>query len=120
MLVFKFGQNNLVKIWIRFLIVFLQVEEDTLIITFHFKNFMLWCTAFFQVILLRNHGFVVCGESIEDALHLAFHMIIACETQACWTLFHYTKEFTDFFWRAFRTINVTLEKLKKCNPVVMT
>ncbi|KAI1716178.1 adducin-related protein 1 [Ditylenchus destructor] len=34
-----------------------------------------------NVILLRNHGFVVCGESIEDALHLAFHMIIACETQ---------------------------------------
>lgn len=33
--------------------------------------------------LLRNHGFVVCGESIEDALHLAFHTVIACETQVC-------------------------------------
>ncbi|CAD5213787.1 unnamed protein product [Bursaphelenchus okinawaensis] len=34
-----------------------------------------------NVLLLRNHGFVACGESVEDALHLAFHTIIACETQ---------------------------------------
>uniref|UniRef100_A0A1I7X1D7 Aldolase_II domain-containing protein n=1 Tax=Heterorhabditis bacteriophora TaxID=37862 RepID=A0A1I7X1D7_HETBA len=34
-----------------------------------------------QVMLLRNHGFVVCGQSVEDALHLAFHTVIACETQ---------------------------------------
>uniref|UniRef100_A0AC35FTX3 Class II aldolase/adducin N-terminal domain-containing protein n=1 Tax=Panagrolaimus sp. PS1159 TaxID=55785 RepID=A0AC35FTX3_9BILA len=34
-----------------------------------------------NVMLLRNHGFVACGESIEDALHLAFHTVIACETQ---------------------------------------
>uniref|UniRef100_A0A914EHP8 Class II aldolase/adducin N-terminal domain-containing protein n=1 Tax=Acrobeloides nanus TaxID=290746 RepID=A0A914EHP8_9BILA len=34
-----------------------------------------------NVMLLRNHGFVACGESVEDALHLAFHVIIACETQ---------------------------------------
>jgi ribulose-5-phosphate 4-epimerase/fuculose-1-phosphate aldolase len=31
--------------------------------------------------ILRNHGFVACGQSVEDALHLAFHVIIACETQ---------------------------------------
>lgn len=37
--------------------------------------------------LLRNHGFVACGESIEDALHLAFHTVIACETQARVTIF---------------------------------
>uniref|UniRef100_A0A7E4UN83 Aldolase_II domain-containing protein n=1 Tax=Panagrellus redivivus TaxID=6233 RepID=A0A7E4UN83_PANRE len=34
-----------------------------------------------NVMLLRNHGVVACGESIEDALHLAFHVVIACETQ---------------------------------------
>uniref|UniRef100_A0A915BBA1 Class II aldolase/adducin N-terminal domain-containing protein n=1 Tax=Parascaris univalens TaxID=6257 RepID=A0A915BBA1_PARUN len=34
-----------------------------------------------NVLLLRNHGFVTCGESVEDALHLAFHTIIACDTQ---------------------------------------
>ncbi|VDO37165.1 unnamed protein product [Onchocerca flexuosa] len=38
-----------------------------------------------NVMLLRNHGFVACGESVEDALHLAFNTVIACETQACLT-----------------------------------
>lgn len=36
-----------------------------------------------QVMLLCNHGFVVCGSTVEDALHLAFHVVISCETQAC-------------------------------------
>ena len=34
-----------------------------------------------QVIFLRNHGFACCGSSVEEALHLAYHTIIACETQ---------------------------------------
>uniref|UniRef100_A0A914GXT1 Class II aldolase/adducin N-terminal domain-containing protein n=1 Tax=Globodera rostochiensis TaxID=31243 RepID=A0A914GXT1_GLORO len=34
-----------------------------------------------NVLILRNHGFVACGQSVEDALHLAFHTVIACETQ---------------------------------------
>lgn len=34
-----------------------------------------------HVMILRNHGFVVCGESIEHALSLTYHLIIACETQ---------------------------------------
>uniref|UniRef100_A0A1I8AW07 Aldolase_II domain-containing protein n=1 Tax=Meloidogyne hapla TaxID=6305 RepID=A0A1I8AW07_MELHA len=34
-----------------------------------------------NVMILRNHGFVACGQTVEDALHLAFHVIIACETQ---------------------------------------
>uniref|UniRef100_A0A8L8K854 Aldolase_II domain-containing protein n=1 Tax=Heligmosomoides polygyrus TaxID=6339 RepID=A0A8L8K854_HELPZ len=34
-----------------------------------------------QVMLLCNHGFVVCGSTVEDALHLAFHVVISCETQ---------------------------------------
>ncbi|CAB00100.1 Adducin-related protein 2 [Caenorhabditis elegans] len=34
-----------------------------------------------NVMILRNHGFVVCGESIEHALSLTYHLIIACETQ---------------------------------------
>ncbi len=33
------------------------------------------------MLILRKHGFVTCGQSVEDALHLAFHVIIACETQ---------------------------------------
>jgi len=34
-----------------------------------------------KVIILRNHGFAVCAESVEEALHLTYHTIIACETQ---------------------------------------
>ncbi|CAK5017149.1 unnamed protein product [Meloidogyne enterolobii] len=34
-----------------------------------------------NVMILRNHGFVACGRTVEDALHLAFHTIISCETQ---------------------------------------
>ncbi|VDN04819.1 unnamed protein product [Thelazia callipaeda] len=36
-----------------------------------------------NVMVLRSHGFVACGESVEEVLHLAFNMIIACEIQAC-------------------------------------
>uniref|UniRef100_A0A0K0D2I2 Aldolase_II domain-containing protein n=1 Tax=Angiostrongylus cantonensis TaxID=6313 RepID=A0A0K0D2I2_ANGCA len=48
-----------------------------------------------NIMLLRNHGFVVCGQSVEDALHLAFHTVIACETQAC-SLFHFPVENNSF------------------------
>jgi adducin len=34
-----------------------------------------------KVIFLRNHGFACCGVSVEEALHLAYHTIIACEAQ---------------------------------------
>ncbi|MFH4975540.1 hypothetical protein AB6A40_002249 [Gnathostoma spinigerum] len=34
-----------------------------------------------NVLLLRNHGFVSCGSTVEEALHLAYHTIIACEIQ---------------------------------------
>uniref|UniRef100_A0A0K0EGL9 Aldolase_II domain-containing protein n=1 Tax=Strongyloides stercoralis TaxID=6248 RepID=A0A0K0EGL9_STRER len=34
-----------------------------------------------KVMLLRNHGFVCCGETIMEALFLTYHLIIACETQ---------------------------------------
>ena len=30
---------------------------------------------------LRNHGVVICGESIEEAVHFAFNLVSACETQ---------------------------------------
>uniref|UniRef100_A0A0N5C5S7 Aldolase_II domain-containing protein n=2 Tax=Strongyloides papillosus TaxID=174720 RepID=A0A0N5C5S7_STREA len=34
-----------------------------------------------KVMLLRNHGFVCCGETIMEALFLTYHLVIACETQ---------------------------------------
>lgn len=33
------------------------------------------------MIFLHNHGFACCGTSVEEALHLAYHTIIACEAQ---------------------------------------
>lgn len=31
--------------------------------------------------LLRNHGVVCCGETIEEAWYNTYHTILACETQ---------------------------------------
>ncbi|XP_076364026.1 protein hu-li tai shao-like isoform X6 [Tachypleus tridentatus] len=34
-----------------------------------------------KVMFLRNHGIVVCGESVEEALYLLLNLVTACETQ---------------------------------------
>nr|XP_053630881.1 protein hu-li tai shao-like isoform X6 [Cherax quadricarinatus] len=34
-----------------------------------------------KVMLLRNHGVVCCGESLEEAWYNTYHTILACETQ---------------------------------------
>ncbi|XP_042222087.1 protein hu-li tai shao-like isoform X8 [Homarus americanus] len=34
-----------------------------------------------KVMLLRNHGAVCCGESMEEAWYNTYHTIISCETQ---------------------------------------
>jgi len=34
-----------------------------------------------KVMLLRNHGAVCCGETIEEALFYAYHLVLACDTQ---------------------------------------
>lgn len=34
-----------------------------------------------KVMVLRNYGFLVGGESIEEAFHLVFNLMIACESQ---------------------------------------
>uniref|UniRef100_A0A0N4ZCN1 Aldolase_II domain-containing protein n=1 Tax=Parastrongyloides trichosuri TaxID=131310 RepID=A0A0N4ZCN1_PARTI len=34
-----------------------------------------------KIMLLKNHGFVCCGETIMEALFLTYHLVIACETQ---------------------------------------
>lgn len=41
-----------------------------------------------QVMLLRNHGVVACGETIEEAFHYAFNVMAACETQVGASIFH--------------------------------
>merc|ERR1711976_1118943 len=34
-----------------------------------------------KVMLLRNHGAVCCGETIEEAMYYAYHLVLACDTQ---------------------------------------
>jgi len=34
-----------------------------------------------KVMILENHGLVACGETVEEAFHLLYHVIIACNTQ---------------------------------------
>ncbi|XP_050718264.1 protein hu-li tai shao-like isoform X6 [Eriocheir sinensis] len=34
-----------------------------------------------KVMLLRNHGVVCCGETIEEAWYNTYHTVLACETQ---------------------------------------
>lgn len=34
-----------------------------------------------KVMFLRNHGVVCCGRSIEEAYHVCFHTVLACDTQ---------------------------------------
>lgn len=34
-----------------------------------------------KVMLLRNHGAVCCGETVEEAFFYAFHLVLACDTQ---------------------------------------
>ncbi|XP_067657480.1 protein hu-li tai shao-like isoform X15 [Haliotis asinina] len=34
-----------------------------------------------KVMLLRNHGMVACGETMEEAYHYAFNLVAACDTQ---------------------------------------
>ena len=34
-----------------------------------------------KVMLLRNHGAVCCGETLEEAFFYAYHLALACDTQ---------------------------------------
>ncbi|ETN86545.1 class II Aldolase and Adducin domain protein, partial [Necator americanus] len=40
-----------------------------------------------NVMILKNHGFVVGGETIEEAFHLTYHLILACQTQVRFVAF---------------------------------
>lgn len=35
-----------------------------------------------KVMILRNHGLIVCGETVEEAFYLLTNLMRACETQA--------------------------------------
>ena len=34
-----------------------------------------------KVMILKNHGMVICGETVEEAVFLAFKAVKACEYQ---------------------------------------
>ncbi|GAB6025468.1 hypothetical protein CHUAL_011208 [Chamberlinius hualienensis] len=35
-----------------------------------------------KIMMLNNHGVVVCGETVEEAFSLLYHLVLACRTQA--------------------------------------
>lgn len=39
------------------------------------------CVCAFQVLVLRNHGVVALGETIEEAFHFVYNVQYACEIQ---------------------------------------
>ena len=48
----------------------------------------LWCVCS-QVLVLRNHGIVALGESVEEAFYTIYHIQAACQVQVssnwhCW------------------------------------
>lgn len=38
-------------------------------------------SAWFQVLVLRNHGVVALGETVEEAFHFVYNVQYACEIQ---------------------------------------
>lgn len=59
-------------------------EEEEIL----FKTFMRVPNVCVQVMLLRNHGVVCCGETIEEAWYNTYHTVLACETQVTPTTNH--------------------------------
>jgi ribulose-5-phosphate 4-epimerase/fuculose-1-phosphate aldolase len=41
-----------------------------------------------KVMLLRNHGAVCCGETVEEAFFYAYHLVLACDTQV-YIIYHF-------------------------------
>lgn len=42
----------------------------------------------FQVLVLRNHGIVALGESVEEAFYTIYHIQAACQIQVAHTYTH--------------------------------
>jgi len=36
-----------------------------------------------QVLFIRGYGILVCGESVEEAFHVAFNVMSAIDIQVC-------------------------------------
>lgn len=34
-----------------------------------------------KVLILPNYGMLACGSTVEEAWHITFHLILACESQ---------------------------------------
>jgi adducin len=54
-----------------------------------------------KVMVLRNHGVVACGSSIEEAFHYAFNLVAACETQVKFTFSNHVKLRESFSHQIF-------------------
>ena len=42
---------------------------------------------FLKVLILRNHGLLCAGETIEEAFYLTYYAILACQNQVIGCLF---------------------------------
>lgn len=53
----------------------------------------------FQVLVLRNHGIVALGESVEEAFYTIYHIQAACQIQVTHTQAHSAdKQLTHWRW----------------------
>lgn len=50
-----------------------------------------------QVLVLRNHGIVALGESVEEAFYAIYHIQAACQIQVLHTHAHTDSQLT--YWR---------------------
>ena len=42
-----------------------------------------------KVMMLRNHGAICCGETIEEAFYYAYHLVLACDAQLKMVRYYY-------------------------------
>jgi ribulose-5-phosphate 4-epimerase/fuculose-1-phosphate aldolase len=60
-------------------------EYNSLLLDFKSTNTLINDLGKEYIILLRNHGAVICGKTIEEAMFFTYHLENACKTQ-CMTL----------------------------------
>lgn len=54
-------------------------EKEEVLLMLFFEQ--LYCFSVAQVMILRNHGLLALGETVEEAFYYAYHSQQACEIQ---------------------------------------
>lgn len=68
----------------------------------------LLCVVVVQVLILRNHGLVSVGETVEEAFYYIHNLVTACEIQVTRSIFVFI-----FNMFSFAFINGFLEKIQQ-------